>query len=41
MPDGNCEALFPNEEPLPPAGNVDGEEGSRPALGLEAPLDGS
>lgn len=38
-PDGNCEALFPNEGRLAPEGRL--LEGTRPALGrFTAPVDG-
>jgi hypothetical protein len=38
-PDGNCEALFPNDGRLPEEGSL--LEGTRPALGrFTAPVDG-
>jgi hypothetical protein len=39
IPDGNCEALFPNEGRLAPEDNP--LEGTSPPLGRETPPDGS
>ncbi|MES2657535.1 MAG: hypothetical protein V4689_02900 [Verrucomicrobiota bacterium] len=45
MPEGSCEAPLPNDGRLPPDGSLldgvrDGVEGTRPALGREAPVEG-
>lgn len=42
MPEGNCEALFPSDGRSTPVGRLAGDEGTRPALGRDAPpVDGS
>jgi hypothetical protein len=41
MPDGSCAALFPNEGRSLPLGRVDGDEGTLPPLGRDAPEAGS
>lgn len=41
MPEGSCEALFPNDGRPPAAGRVAGDAGTRPLLGRETePVDG-
>ena len=45
MPEGNCEALLPMDGRLTPEGRsfdgvLEGDDGTRPAAGLDAPVDG-
>lgn len=41
MPEGSCEALFPEDGRFTPEGSVPGEVGTRPPLGRDATDEGS